>query len=248
MVPTRNNFHMYFVFCISKCILGGSWCWLGEAWSADGSSWDPTSWRHFHPSFLLPPRLCPSMEACWNLGSVLSFDPFISSPVLNFCQKPKTLKSWRHFHPSILPPSRHALSFYGSLLKLGIGSVLTLSFDPFISSLVKNCYQKPKSLSRWRHFSSIQPFSLSPSILYPPCTVFSNQSEWLIPRLNYTRLFVKSNAILCSTKITSPPFFFVPYPVLMYDHEDWKLASARDQFHLRSCHYWLLVKLVASLS
>ena len=27
---------------------------------------------------------------------------------------------------SILPPSRHALSFYGSLLKLGIGSVLTL--------------------------------------------------------------------------------------------------------------------------
>ena len=120
------------------------------------------------------------------------------------------------------------------------------SFDPFISSLVKNFYQKPKSLSRWRHFSSIQPFS--PSILFPPCTVFSNRSEWLIPRHNYTRLFVKSNAILCSTKITSPPFFFVPYPVLMYDHEDWKLASARDQFHLRSFHYWLLVKLVASFS
>ena len=52
------------------------------------------------------------------------------------------------------------------------------SFDPFISSLVKNFYQKPKSLSRWRHFSSIQPFSFSPSIFYPPCTIF--QSIWVV--------------------------------------------------------------------
>ena len=143
---------MYFVFCISKCILGGSWCWLGEAWSADGSSWDPTSWRHFHPSFLPPAMPCPSMEACWSLGSVLSW----------------------HFW------SFHQLDGDKFCQRLWVGGVTSL----------------PSS------------HSVFPSILYPPCTVFSNQSEWLIPRHNYTRLFVKFIATLCSTKIASPPFLF----------------------------------------
>ena len=179
MLATQNNFHMYSVFCISKCIFGGSWCWLGEAWSADGSSWDPTSWRHFHPSFLPPAMPCPSIEACWSLGSVLSW---------------------------------HFWSFN------------QLAGDKFCQS-------------RWRHFSSIQPFCLSLHTLSPMHCIF--QSIWVVDtkaQLHQVVCQVYRNPLFYQDSVTPFPFF-VPYPVLFYEHEDWKLASARDQFHLRSYHF-----------
>ena len=161
----------------------------------------------------LPSILPPSRQALSFYGGLLKLG--ISSVFWSFHQLAgvKFLPKAKDFEKLASLPSIHSSSFPPcSVLLWKLAETWDRfcldSFDPFISSLVKNFYQKPKSLSRWRHFSSIQPFSLSPSILYPPCTVFSNQSEWLIPRHNYTRLFVKFIATLCSTKIASPPFLF----------------------------------------
>ena len=110
-------------------------------------------------------------------------------------------------HPSSLPPCPVLL---WRLVEAWDRFCLN-SFDPFISLLVI-------SSAKVGGVTSLpSSHSVFPSILYPPCTVFSNQSEWLIPRHNYTRLFVKFIATLCTTKIaSSPPFLFraIPCPFL----------------------------------